>query len=256
MCGRYASSRNPDELAEEFEVIADHASGQVGVDYNLAPTDTAPVVLTRRPRGEDADGPIRQLRALTWGLIPSWAKDRRGGARLINARSEEVFVKPTFRRAAAARRCLVPATGWYEWARFQHHLDAKGKPVRQPFFMRRQDGTSMALAGLYEFWRDPAVADKEDPAAWVTSFTILTRAAEEGLDRIHDRMPLVLEREVWASWLDPDATERADVEDLIAQSNKVPPGRFRFNPVSTAVNSVSNDGPQLMDPIQLDLFDE
>ena len=227
MCGRYAATANPDELVLEFEVDDDR-SGEPGrsvlvnpqeppagrPDHNMAPTKRAPVVLARAPR-EDRDAPPRrQLRLLTWGLVPSWSKDPGGAARMINARVESVADKPAFARALASRRCLVPARGWYEWQASPTAVDAKGKPRKQPFFTSRVDGTSVAMAGLYEFWRDRAVADPDDPLAWLTTFTVVTGPAEPGLDRIHDRQPLVLEQPEWSTWLDP-ATGAADVLGLL-----------------------------------------
>ncbi|WP_392542826.1 SOS response-associated peptidase [Oryzobacter telluris] len=258
MCGRYAATANPDELVLEFEVDDDR-SGEPGrsvlvkpqepppgrPDHNVAPTKQAPVVLVRAPRDDREAEPRRQLRLLTWGLVPSWSKDPRGGARMINARVESVADKPAFARALASRRCLVPAQGWYEWQVSPTALDAKGKPRKQPFFTERADGTSVAMAGLYEFWRDAAVADPDDPMAWLTTFTVLTGPAEPGLDRIHDRQPLVLERDEWDTWLDP-GTGAADVLPLLEPH---PAGRFVARPVPTAVSSNRSNGPHLLDPV-------
>jgi putative SOS response-associated peptidase YedK len=214
-------------------------------DFNLAPTKAAPVVLTRVRRGEPEGGPTRQLRLLTWGLVPSWAKDLKVGLRLINARSEELLGKPSFARAAASRRCLVPADGWYEWQVSPTALDARGKPRKQPFFVRRSDGAPIAMAGLYEFWRDRALAD-DDPDAWLTTYAIITTAAEPGLDRIHDRQPLVLEREAWSDWLDPSASDPSRVKAHLEFSA---PGRFDAYPVSAAVGSSRNNGARLLEPL-------
>jgi len=261
MCGRYAATANPDELVLEFEVEQDR-SDQPGrsilvnpqeppagrPDHNMAPTKRAPVVLARTPRG-DHDAPARrQLRLLTWGLVPSWSKDPRGGARMINARVESVADKPAFARALAARRCLVPARGWYEWQASPTAVDTKGKPRKQPFFTSRVDGASVAMAGLYEFWRDPAVTDPDDPLAWLSTFTVVTGPAEPGLDRIHHRQPLVLEREEWAAWLDP-ATGAADVLGLLEPRA---PGRFTAHPVSREVSSNRSNGSHLLDPVPSD----
>ena len=258
MCGRYAATANPDELVDEFEVEEDR-TGEPGrsvlaapqdpppgrPDHNMAPTKQAPVVLARPPR-EDREAPSRrQLRLLTWGLVPSWSKDARSGARMINARVESVAEKPAFARALAARRCLVPARGWYEWQASPTALDQKGRPRKQPFFTARADGSSVAMAGIYEFWRDPAVTDADDPLAWLTTFAVITGPAEPGLDRIHDRQPLVLEPEEWATWLDP-GTGAADVVGLLERR---PPGRFTAHPVSTAVSSSRSNGPHLLDPV-------
>lgn len=258
MCGRYAATANPDELVLEFEVDEDR-TGEPGrsvlvnpqepppgrPDHNMAPTKRAPVVLARAPR-EDRDAPPRrQLRLLTWGLVPSWSKDPGGAARMINARVESVADKPAFARALAARRCLVPARGWYEWQASPTARDPKGKPRKQPFFLHRADGASCAFAGLYEFWRDPAVTDPDDPMAWLATFTVVTTDAEPGLDRIHDRQPLVLEPRDWQRWLDPLVTDPAEVAALLAGA---PPGRFAAYPVTTAVNGNRNQGPHLLDP--------
>lgn len=262
MCGRYAASSRPEDLVEELEVDLDLTSEPArsvlaspqdppagSPDYNLAPSKQAPVVLTRRPRGEAererADDPVRQLRLLTWGLVPSWAKDVKLGLRMINARSESLLDKPAFARAAVSRRCLVPADGWYEWQASPTVTDRKGKPRKQPFFVRRADGHPMAMAGVYEFWRDPA-RDRDDPDAWLTTYAIITQPAEPGLDRIHDRQPLVLEREQWADWLDPD---RTDPDEVRAQLEPAPAGRFEAWPVGTAVGATRNNGPGLLEPV-------
>ncbi len=263
MCGRYAASANPDELVEEFEVGDDRSaepsrsvlknpqSPPAGTpDFNMAPSKRAPVILTRAPRESDeryADGaaPVRQLRLLTWGLVPSWAKDLKIGMKMINARADSVLEKPSYAKAAASRRCLVPAAGWYEWQKSPTAKDRKGNPRKQPFYMHRADGRSVAFAGLYEFWRDRDIEDPADPDAWLTTFTIITTDAEPGLDRIHDRQPLVLEPEDWVTWLDPELKDPAEIGRLLAFSK---PGRFEAYPVGTAVSSNRSSGPQLIQP--------
>jgi len=257
MCGRYASSSRPEDLIEEFEVDEDRTAqparsilatpqsppaGQP--DFNIAPTKQAPVILTRAVRGDTDAAPTRQLRLLTWGLVPSWSKDIKVGLRMTNARSESLLDKSSFARAAAARRCLVPADGWYEWQVSPTSVDAKGNPRKQPFFIHRSDGAPMAMAGLYEFWRDRSLAD-DDPDAWLTTYTIITSVAEPGLDRIHDRQPLVLEREHWDDWLDPTQTDLSLVKAFLEFSQ---PGRFDAYPVGVAVNSSRNNGEQLLHP--------
>jgi len=258
MCGRYASSSRPEHLVEEFEVdedrtgqasrsiLATHQNPPAGQpDFNMAPTKQAPVVLTRAAPG-DADGPpVRQLRLLTWGLVPSWSKDVKLGLRMTNARSESLLDKSSFARAAAARRCLVPADGWYEWQVSPTAVDGKGKPRKQPFFIHRSDGAQLAMAGLYEFWRDESLPE-DDPDAWLTTYTIITTGAEPGLDRIHDRQPLVLERADWDDWLDPTQKDLSAVEAHLEFSR---PGRFDAYPVSAAVNSTRNNGRQLLLPL-------
>lgn len=258
MCGRYAATAHPDELVEAYEVELDATdqpsrsllrspqqppAGQP--DHNVAPTKQAPVVLTRAPRGEDLT-PLRQLRLLTWGLVPSWAPDPSVGARMTNARAETVLEKRAFATAATRRRCLVPVAGWYEWQASPVAVDARGRPRKQPFFVSRADDAPLALAGLYEFWKVPD-APAEDPLSWVVSYTILTTSAEPGLDRIHDRQPVALDPHAWDAWLDPTRTAPDDVRELLEDSHV--PGRFRAWPVSTAVNSSRSTGPGLVAPL-------
>jgi len=215
-------------------------------DFNVAPTKQAPVVLTRAVQGDADAAPERQLRLLTWGLVPSWSVDVKVGLRLTNARSETLLGKSSFARAAAVRRCLVPADGWYEWQASPTALDGKGKPRKQPFFIHRSDGAQLAMAGLYEFWRDKALAE-DDPDAWLTTYAVVTTAAEPGLDRIHDRQPLVLERADWDDWLDPAQNDLTVVKSHLEFSE---PGRFDAYPVGTAVNSSRNNGEQLLLPLE------
>ena len=253
MCGRYAASANPDELVEAFEVADDRLAEPVRTvlknpqepppgmpDYNLAPSKLAPVVLVRA-----SDPDARQLRLLTWGLVPSWSKTPQPGMSTINARAESLLTSRVFAKPAATRRALIPADGWYEWQQSPTATDAKGKPRKQPFFIHRTGGEQIAFAGVYEFWRDPSVADKDDPQAWLTSFAIVTQAAEPGLDRIHDRQPVVLEREDWTQWLDPEIDDAQLVLPLLAPR---PPGRFEAYPVGRAVGNSRTNGPGLLDP--------
>ncbi len=261
MCGRYAASARPEDLVEELDIEADRThevarsvlaspqSPPPGTpDFNVAPTKQAPVILTRPAKGSAEHEPgrqQRQLRLLTWGLVPSWAKDAKTGLRMTNARAESVLDKPAFAKPAAVRRALVPAHGWYEWQVSPTALDAKGKARKQPFFITRADGATMAMAALYEFWRDPSLAPA-DPLAWLATYAIITTAAEPGLDRIHDRQPLVLERRDWGRWLDPAEGDLAVVAELLRYAE---PGRFDALPVSAAVNATRNNGPQLIQPV-------
>ncbi|MCD6638757.1 MAG: SOS response-associated peptidase [Nocardioides sp.] len=243
MCGRYASSRRPEDLVEEFEVEQSHVAAALPADYNVAPTKEVYAVVERPPRGTD-DPPQRQLRVLTWGLVPSWAKDPSIGSRLINARMETVAEKPSFRRAFATRRALLPADGYYEWYATSQ-TTARGKPVKQPYFIRPRDGGVLAMAGLYEIWRDPTRAE-DDPDRFRWTCTLLTTQAEDELGHIHDRMPLVVERERWHEWLDP--THGGDLSLLVPAA----PGRLEAYPVATLVNNVANNGPELVAPLPLE----
>lgn len=273
MCGRYAASASSDDLVEEFDVVLDRTTDPVrsvlkspqeppagSPDYNLAPSENVRVVLERPARragardetseeqlDEQSDEPVRQLRLLTWGLVPSWAKDPSVGMRMFNARAETVLEKPAFRKAALARRALVPADGWYEWQK-SPTATLKGKPRKQPFYVHRADGRPIAFAGLYEFWKDPT-ADPADPLSWLATVSIITTVAEPGLDRLHDRQPLVLEQRDWDRWLDPTLEDPEEIGAMLAFSE---PGRFDAYPVGRAVGSSSASGPGLVQPAPAD----
>jgi len=192
--------------------------------YNIAPTQLAPVVRST------ADG-RRELAELRWGLIPSWATDRSIGSRMINARAETAATKPAFRSAMRHRRCLIPADGFYEWQKL-------GKQ-KQPIFIHRCDDLPFAFAGLWEHWTD----EEQRP---LETFTILTTAANDQLRPLHDRMPIVLRPESYSRWLDPSATDAAAVEPLLVD---LPP-EFALQPVSPHVNSIANDDPSCIAPLQ------
>src|ERR1700728_3412074 len=145
MCGRFVSARKRLELLEEFAATRDTVPAERDPDYNVAPTKRIYTVLDHKDE--------RELRLVRWGLVPFWAKDVKGGSRLINARAETVAVKPAFRAALAKRRCLIPADGYYEW---QTEPESK---VKQPFYIYRTDGGVLAFAGLYELWQNPEVPD-------------------------------------------------------------------------------------------------
>jgi len=185
-----------------------------------------------------------------WGLVPSWAKDVSIGSRMINARAETVAEKPAYRRAFAKRRCLLPADGYYEWMVLGGHeaADRPAKKAKQPYFIHRADGGPLAFAGLYELWRDKSVPDG-DPDAWLWTATVITTSAPDELGKIHDRMPMVIPSASWADWLDPGNTDASDLQALLAPA--VSTGLASY-PVSTAVNSVRNNGPELIDEVTLD----
>ena len=244
MCGRYASSRRPEDLVEEFEVVEDRTPAPLAADYNVAPTKEVYAVVERPPSKESPEPPQRQLRVLTWGLVPSWAKDPSIGNRMINARMETVAEKPAFKRAFAVRRCLLPADGYFEWYPTSQ-TDAKGKPVKQPYFIRPADGSVLAMAGLYEIWRDPTRSD-DDPERFRWSCTVLTTQAEDSLGHIHDRMPLMVERDRWSDWLDPRVG--GELSLLVPAA----PGSLEAYPVSSLVSNVRNNGPELVEPLPLE----
>lgn len=246
MCGRYASSRKPEDLIEEFEVVAPRIAAPLAADYNVAPTKEVYAVLERPPSGDKEAAPERQLRVLTWGLVPSWAKDPAIGNRMINARMETVAEKPAYKRAFAVRRCLLPADGYFEWYPTSE-LTKAGKPKKQPYFIRPTDGGVLAMAGLYEIWKDPTRAD-DDPDLFRWTCTVLTTEAEDDLGHIHDRMPLMVPPERWSAWLDPRTSAQGD---LLALLEPAAPGRLEAYPVSTLVSNVRNNGPELLEPLPL-----
>ena len=240
MCGRYAASRSPDDLVEEFELV-ELPEEVVPASYNVAPTDPVYAVVERSPRGEPDAAAVRQLRSVRWGLVPSWAKDTSIGSRLINARVETVAEKPAFRKAFAKRRALLPADGYFEW-----YGEERGK--KQPFFIRPADGGVLAMAGLYEFWRDPAKAE-EDPDAWLTTCTVITTSAPDDLGRIHDRTPMLVEKARYAEWLDPSVGDLDALKSLLVPAA---PGLLTAFPVSKEVGNVRNNGAHLIEPVRIE----
>ncbi len=250
MCGRYASSRQPEDLVEEFE-IRNADLPHLEPDWNVAPTKEVYAVVERPPRGDDDSSggsvPERQLRVLTWGLVPFWAKDPAVGNRMINARVETVAEKPAYRRAFERRRAILPADGYFEWYPTED-LTAAGKPRKQPYFIRPADGGLLAMAGLYEIWRDPDKAE-DDPSRFRWTCTVLTTSAEDSLGHIHDRMPLMLAPDRYAAWLAPRTNDK---DDLLSLLEPAAPGRLEAFPVSTLVSNVRNNGPELVEPLPLE----
>jgi putative SOS response-associated peptidase YedK len=241
MCGRYVVTVKPQQLALDFGA-ADQV-GEYPADYNVAPTTRVPAVLVREG--------ARVLTTVRWGLVPFWAKDVSIGSKMFNARVETVAEKGAFKASYAKRRCLLPADGYYEWLKPDQGETAsatsaaepkprKTKGRKQPFFIHAEDGGLLAFAGIYERWRDPE-------GAWVWSASILTAAAVPGpLARIHDRMPLTVPRGGWESWLDPEVTAPDEARALLDFEP-----RWMLRPVADTVNSVRNNGAQLIEPVAL-----
>jgi putative SOS response-associated peptidase YedK len=237
VCGRYVSVRSNADLTQEFDAVDATDGLWDGPNFNVAPTDSVRAVVNRPLRdaeGNRAESPTRQLRVVSWGLIPSWAKDRGTQSRMFNARSEGVATSNAFKRAYAKRRCLIPADGWYEW----QTIDTAKGTRKQPIFMTPADGHLIAFAGLYEFWGEAGQT--------VTSASILTAAAAGVLRQIHPRMPLVLPRDAWARWLDPDVDDPAE---LLTPWDEASGENLELRPVSPAVNKVDNNGPDLLEPL-------
>ena len=238
MCGRYVSVRSDGDIVSEFDAYDATPYESVEPDYNVAPTKPVRAIVNRPLRdaaGRPADHPTRQLRVMSWGLVPSWAKDRSSAARLINARAESVATKPTFGKAYGARRCLIPADGWYEW----QVVDGPSGPRKQPMYMTPVDGHGLAFAGLYEFW-GPA-------GQTITTCSIITTSSAGALVEVHDRMPLLLPKPAWARWLDPGVSAP---DELLAPWDEATGERLELRPVSTAVNKVDNNGATLIDRVE------
>jgi putative SOS response-associated peptidase YedK len=221
MCGRYASTRSPADLAALFDAY-DETDDALVADYNLAPTDPAPIVrLTEREPG-------RIVAVARWGLVPPWAPGPDGAARMINARAETVARSSAFARSFAQRRCLVPADGWYEWVR-----SPDGRRT-QPYYMTRPEG--LVFGGIWSVWSSP---DRR-----LVTFSVVTLAARGHLAEVHHRMPLVLPPQRWEEWL-----LAADAVQLLAPAPLPYLDAIEVRPVAPAVGDVRNDGPQLIQAI-------
>jgi putative SOS response-associated peptidase YedK len=218
VCGRFALFASPELVAEYFALAEPPA---LAPHYNLTPGQDIAAVRV------DRDG-VRRLSALRWGLVPFWAKDAALGRRLINARLDSLAVKPAFREALTRRRCLIPASGFYEWG-----VDPAGK--KQPFFVRPRGEPLLALAALWERWRAPSGEPLE-------TCVIVTTEANATLAPIHDRMPVVLTRAAQDVWLDP-RSEVATIADLAARGPEL-----ETWPVGTAVNDPRNDDERVIAP--------
>jgi putative SOS response-associated peptidase YedK len=227
MCGRFKLSTPAAELRAALGFVE---QPNLAPRYNIAPTQEVPVLRQRRePKGE------RTLQSLRWGLIPSWAKDGKISASLINARAETLDEKPAFAAAFRKRRCLVPADGFYEWV---GEGEGEGK---QPYLILRRDGAAFAFAGLWERWT-PKAGGKESPS--IDSFTIITTEANALLRPLHPRMPVILPEADYALWLDPDAPPE-NLKPLLASADEE---TLRYYPVSKRVNSARIDEPDLAEP--------
>jgi putative SOS response-associated peptidase YedK len=247
VCGRYTSTSAPADLARVFDV--DEIVQQIKVTplplrYNVAPTQDVYAVATRRPK-EDEGPPRRVLGAFRWGLIPYWAKSPAAGNKMINARAEGIETKNAYKRALVRRRCIIPADGFYEWQVRQGNAKGSAKKKNKlPYIIRHKDGSPLAFAGLWELWRPPGQPGAEP----IRSCVIITTAANDVVAPIHDRMPVILPPQAWATWLDP-ANE--DLTSIQARLVPAPSGDFEVFPVGTRVNDVANEGPELVAPLPM-----
>ena len=222
MCGRFIQSTGGEHLAERFHLPTTPA---LTPRYNVAPSQSVWAIRMMEP-GQ------REAVALRWGLVPAWSPEPRTAYSTINARAETVADKPTYRQAFRRRRCLIPADGFYEWRKIGSH--------KQPYCIAPVDGQPLAFAGLWERWeRDSQILE---------SCTILVTQANAVITPIHDRMPVILEPQDEARWLDPTVTESAVLQPLLVPC---PPERLRLWPVGTAVNATRHNGPELMAAVTL-----
>lgn len=237
MCGRFVSTSTSLSLAKFFDLDAvEEQILESAPRYNVAPTAVIRVVLEREES--------RLLTTCRWGLVPSWAKDESIGVRMINARSETVATKPSFRSAFAKRRCIIPVDGFYEWVKL---ADSKTK---QPYFIHSPSSEPLAFAGLWEEWRggkssDPDSADLQQDTVLRTC-TIITTQANKKIAALHDRMPVILQREDWGHWLSPQETQVEALQELLVPARDED---LEFFAVSTEVNSARNQGAQLITPL-------
>ncbi len=218
MCGRFTLRTTPEILREEFDLS--DLPADLSPRFNIAPSQPVAIIPNRLPR---------RLGLVRWGLIPHWAKDPSIGNREINARAETLAVKPSYREPLRRKRCLVPADGFYEWT-------GEGK-ARRPVFIHLKGDGPFAFAGLWDTWRSPA-GEK------VGSCSIVTTEPSEILRPIHDRMPVILPREAWATWLAP---EPAEPDSLLPLLRPFPSELLELRPVSRYVNTPANEGPQCLE---------
>jgi len=224
MCGRYRLSRRKQIVEEYFDTASD--SEDWAPRFNIAPTQPVPVI-RQHPKE-----PVRELSLMRWGLVPSWAKDSSGAASMISARAETAATKPAFRDALKSRRCLIPADGFYEWAR-------TGK-TKQPYCVEVNDGELFAFAGIWERWKDPS-------GQWVKSCSILTTTPNAVTAAVHDRMPAILDPDGYDLWLDPGMTNVAAASELLKPFDA---RLMRCYPISTRINHVANDDEGCSAPVE------
>ena len=224
MCGRFTLDQEADAIANAFTADVAPIRPVHRPRYNIAPTEDAPVVVAAR--GGRRAGPMR------WGLLPHWAGDPRAGARMINARAETVATRGAFSESFSARRCLVPASGFYEW---------ESRPSgKQPWWIHRPDGSLFAMAGIWSVWSAP-------DGMRIATFAILTRSAPASIRWLHDRVPVILREIVWDDWLAPGTT----VPFLNAVLEEAEPPELHLHPVSRAVNRAGHDEPTCIERVEL-----
>lgn len=233
MCGRYAQTLGAEEIVERFELAGSTLDQSLPLNWNIAPTNDIYII-----RNESDS---RILDSASWGIIAPWQKNfvdaRASQSHAINARSESIHEKPTFRHAFRTSRCLIPATGYYEWA------TSLGKySPKQPFYISKEDGNQLSIAGIWSSWQS-------EKGQVIQSAAIITREAVGELATIHSRMPVFMPEERWSDWLDPQSR---DINRLINMMNVAnPDAGLIAKPVSARVNVVANNGPELIIPVEL-----
>lgn len=236
MCGRYVTSdRGNLQALFDLDAVEDDTPEQ---KFNVAPTTEVQLVVA--PDRGPHDGKRIALGS-RWGLLPRFAKDASFGSRTFNARSETMLEKPSFRGAVKKSRALVPATGYYEWQR--------AGQSKTPFFMHPKSGAPIAFAGLYSWWPQPDRAEDADDR-WLMTNTIVTRESAGQLRELHDRMPVMVPRELWADWLDPTIDDVASLVDAVVAATLEVSEALDMYEVDRAVGNVHNQGPELMAPVE------
>ena len=235
MCGRYALNISGEDLALEFAAGVKDAAFTPS-NWNISPTTVIPFI-----NADDEKGEIRNVNTASWGLIPSWAKDASRASNAINARVESISEKPTFKSAFKSRRCLIPVTGYYEWATEL----GKYKP-KQPFYISHKNKSSLAIAGIYESWINP------ESKVSVQSAAIITRESVGILAPIHHRMPIILPKDLWSTWLSSKPLSPNEIDDYLNMIDiKEADKDLIFWPVSDDVNNARNTGADLAKEIAL-----
>lgn len=236
MCGRFSLIQTPQDLSQYFALDGVEAFPP---RYNIAPTQPILVVAAAPARSPGSNQPDRVATLMRWGLLPSWVKDPKDFPVLINARAETAAQKPSFRAAMRHRRCIVPATGFYEWQR-----DAATKQS-QAWWVPRANGELAAFAGLHETWISKDGSE-------IDTVAILTTEATGDFAMIHNRIPVVIEQDDFSRWMDCKTQEPRDVTDLLVPP---PDGYFKTVPISDAVNKASNSNPEILTPVTPKVFE-
>ena len=244
MCGRFVVARTIGEIQTIFEadeIIGEHP----GISFNVAPTQPISILVDRAFEKAADGSPVgelsRQLHVARWGLVPRWAKSATEHAPLINGRIESILEKPSFKDSVVRRRCVIAASGYYEW-----HVNADG--TKQPYYISAGADGMFALAGLYEWWAD-ASKPADAPDRWLLSATTLTKDSAPELAHIHDRNPVLLSPATFEAWLDPHIEGDQDLLDAVAEESNVVAGEAEFFMVGAAVGAVRNNDASLIKPL-------